>query len=107
MDNFTLKETIENSGKVSLGNTKMPSTTFAISAKHCKVGSKLAKIEGSTCSKCYALKLQRLRPSVDQGWTNNLFKAEKLIATNPKLWAKQMAFQIKRGCNKLGIFHHR
>ena len=107
MDNFTLKETIENSGKVSLGNTKMPSTTFAISAKHCKVGSKLAKIEGSTCSKCYALKLQKLRPSVDQGWTNNLFKAEKLIASNPKLWAKQMAFQIKRGCNKLGIFHHR
>ena len=107
MDNFTLKETIENSGKVSLGNTKMPSTTFAISAKHCKVGSKLAKIEGSTCSRCYALKLQKLRPSVDQGWTNNLFKAEKLIATNPKLWAKQMAFQIKRGCNKLGIFHHR
>ena len=43
MDNFTLKETIENSGKVSLGNTKMPSTTFAISAKHCKVGSKLPK----------------------------------------------------------------
>jgi hypothetical protein len=107
MDNFTLKETIENSGKVSLGNTKMPSTTFAISAKHCKVGSKLAKIEGSTCSKCYALKIQRLRPSVDQGWTNNLFKAEKLIASNPKLWAKQVAFQIKRGCNKIGVNFHR
>ena len=55
MDNFTLKETIENSGKVSLGNTKMPSTTFAISAKHCKVGSKLAKIEGSTCSRSVTL----------------------------------------------------
>jgi hypothetical protein len=107
MKNFTLKETMENAGKVSLGNTKMPSTTFAISARHCKVGSKLAKIKGSTCSRCYALKLQNLRPRVDQGWTNNLFKAEKLIATNPKLWAKQMAFQIKRGCNKLGIFHHR
>lgn len=104
---MTLKSAIEQSGKVSLGNTKMPSTTFAISAKACKVGAKLANIEGSTCSRCYALKLQKLRPSVDQGWTNNLLKAEKLIASNPTLWAKQMAFQIKRGCAKLGIFNHR
>jgi len=104
---FTLKQAIEEAGKVSLGNSKMPSTTFAISARHCKVGSKLAKIEGSTCQKCYALKLQNIRPNVDQGWTNNLFKAIKLIETNPNLWAKQMAFQIKRGCNKLGILLHR
>ena len=68
MDNeFTLKKAIELSGKVSKGNTKMPSSTFAISAKHCNVGSKLVKVENSTCSKCYALKLQKLRPSVDQG----------------------------------------
>lgn len=107
MEKLTVKQAIEQSGKVSLGNTKMPSTTFAISAKACKVGAKLAKIEGSTCSRCYALKLQKLRPSVDQGWTNNLLKAEKLIATNPTLWAKQMAFQIKRGCTKLGIYEHR
>ena len=71
---FTLKKAIEISGKVSKGNTKMPSSTFAISAKHCNVGSKLVNVENSTCSKCYALKLQKLRPSVDQGWTNNLFK---------------------------------
>lgn len=107
MEKLTLKKAIAESGKVSLGNTKMPSTTFAISAKACKVGAKLAKIEGSTCSRCYALKLQKLRPSVDQGWTNNLLKAEKLISTNPALWAKQMAFQIKRGCDKLNIHEHR
>jgi len=35
---FTLKKAIELSGKVSKGNTKMPSSTFAISAKHCNVG---------------------------------------------------------------------
>ena len=61
MEKMTVKQAVEQSGKVSLGNTKMPSTTFAISAKACKVGSKLEKIEGSTCSKCYALKLQKLR----------------------------------------------
>jgi len=104
---MTLKKAQEESGKVSLGNTKMPSTTFAISAKACKVGSKLEKIEGSTCSRCYALKLQKLRPSVDQGWTNNLLKAEKLISDNPTLWAKQMTFQIERGCKKLGVLFHR
>ena len=91
MTTLTLKRAIEESGKVSLGNTKMPSTTFAISAKHCGIGSKLIKIKGSTCSKCYALKLQKLRPSVDKGWTNNLFKAVKMIQDNPALWAKMVA----------------
>ena len=107
METLTLKKAIEDSGKISLGNTKMPSTTFAISAKHCKVGGKLVNVKGSTCSRCYALKLQKLRPSVDKGWTNNLFKAQKMISTNPKLWAKMVAFQIVRGCNKLGINEHR
>ena len=107
MEKMTVKKAVEQSGKVSLGNTKMPSTTFAISAKACKVGAKLAKIKNSTCSRCYALKLQNLRPSVDKGWTNNLLKAEKLIADNPMLWAKQMTFQIVRGCEKLGINYHR
>jgi hypothetical protein len=104
---FTLKKAIELSGKVSKGNTKMPSSTFAISSKHCNVGSKLVKIENSTCSKCYALKLQKLRPSVDQGWTNNLLKAVKLIETNPELWAKMVSFQIKRICKKLNVKFHR
>lgn len=107
MEKLTVKHAIETAGKVSLGNTKMPSTTFAISAKACKVGAKLAMVEGSTCSRCYALKLQGLRPSVDKGWTNNLLKAVKLIADNPNLWVKQMAFQIVRGCSKLGVNYHR
>lgn len=107
MEKLTLKKSIEESGKVSLGNTKMPSTTFAISAKHCNVGGKLVDIEGSTCSRCYALKLQKLRPSVDTGWTNNLFKAVKMIKENPKLWAKMVSFQIERGCKKLGVNYHR
>ena len=85
MEKLTLKKAIAESGKVSLGNTKMPSTTFAISAKACKVGAKLVNVKGSTCSRCYALKLQKLRPSVDQGWTNNLLKAVNLINDNPKL----------------------
>ena len=36
--------------------SKMPSYAWGISAKHCNVGSKLAKIKGTICNKWYALK---------------------------------------------------
>ena len=36
--------------------SKMPSYAWGISAYECIVGSLLAKIKGTTCSKCYALK---------------------------------------------------
>lgn len=80
-------------GNVSKSNTKMPGTTFAIDAFACITGSKLAKIEGTPCAKCYARKLQRLRPSVDQGWKANLAKWH---ASNAEEWAQAIAFQIKR-----------
>ncbi len=49
----------------SLGKpSKMPGLAYGISAKLCKVGAKLAKIAGSTCSSCYALKGHYLYPSV-------------------------------------------
>ena len=35
---------------------KMPSYAWGISAKKCVTGSKLAKIKGTICNKCYALK---------------------------------------------------
>ena len=36
--------------------SKMPSFAWGISAKKCITGSKLAKIKGTICNKCYALK---------------------------------------------------
>jgi hypothetical protein len=36
--------------------SKMPSYGYSTSAFRCKVGSVLAKVEGSTCNKCYARK---------------------------------------------------
>ena len=36
--------------------SKMPSYAWSISAKRCGVGSKLAKVKGSVCYNCYALK---------------------------------------------------
>ena len=78
-------------GNISTGNTKMPGTTYAIDAFACITGSKLAKVEGTPCFKCYARKLQKLRPSVNQGWINNL---DKWNNTNPEMWSQAMAFQI-------------
>ncbi len=36
--------------------SKMPCKSWGISAKECKTGSKLAKVEGTVCHGCYALK---------------------------------------------------
>ena len=36
--------------------SKMPSYAWGISAKDCKTGSKLAKVKGTICNKCYANK---------------------------------------------------
>lgn len=80
-------------GEISNRNTKMPGTTFAIDAFACIKGSKLAKIEGTPCHGCYARKLQKLRPSVDQGWKANLAKYK---AADPEQWVQAIAFQILR-----------
>lgn len=80
-------------GNISQGNTKMPGTTFAIDAFACITGSKLAKIEGTPCHSCYARKLQKLRPSVDQGWKANLAKWQQ---SDKSLWVSSMVFQIER-----------
>ena len=71
----------------------MPGTTFAIDAFACITGSKLAKIEGTPCHSCYARKLQKLRPSVDQGWKANLTKWQK---SDKSMWVFAMVFQIER-----------
>jgi hypothetical protein len=44
--------------------SKMPGTSYGISAKSCIVGAKLAAVKGSTCSGCYALKGNYIFPSV-------------------------------------------
>jgi len=103
---ITLKQAQE-AGKISTGNTKMPGSTFAISARACNVGGKLANLKGSVCHKCYALKLQNLRPSVNTGWTGNLDKASRMIATDPARWVAFMSFQIQKAFEKTGEPFHR
>jgi len=87
-----VKEAVEY-GKISLGNTKMPGTTYAVDAFACITGSKLAKVEGSICSGCYSIRLQKIRPSVDKGYKKNLFKWK---VSNTSNWIDAMVFQILR-----------
>ena len=103
----TLKEAKDLAGNISLGNGKMPGTTYALSATTCKVGSKLVTVAGSTCGRCYALKLEKLRPSVHKGWMGNYEKATSLIETNPKQWVAACVFQIKRAFLKTLEPYHR
>ena len=49
------KQALEIIGGLS-NPAKMPCKGYSIPAVHCQTGSKLRKVEGSTCNKCYALK---------------------------------------------------
>jgi len=104
---MTLKAAKAEAGEISTRNTKMPGSSFAISAKRCNVGGKLAQIEGSVCSRCYALKLQNMRPSVNMGWEANYLKATRMISENPEKWSDAMAFQIVKASEKTGEPFHR
>lgn len=104
---MTLKAATESAGKISLGNGKMPGSTFATDAFACKVGDKLAKVNGSVCNGCYARKIQKLRPSVNQGWSNNQRLAVNLIASAPDKWIAAMVFQVEKAALKSGQPFHR
>ena len=104
---MTLKAAKESAGKLSLGNGKMPGSTFATDAFACKVGDKLAKVKGSVCHSCYARKIQKLRPSVNQGWGNNQKLAVNLIASAPHKWVAAMVFQVQKAAIKSGQPFHR
>lgn len=83
---MTLKLAKEITGHTSgLGSpSKMPGFSTGISATLCQVGAKLAKIEGSVCHDCYALKANYQYPSVKLG------HARRFAALRNKLWVPAM-----------------
>jgi hypothetical protein len=68
--------------------SKMPGYAYSLPARACKVGMQLAKVEGSICSSCYALK-GRYRFTAVQNALKRRLKALK----NP-LWVEAMAYSI-------------
>lgn len=85
---LTLKAAKEIAG--TLGKpSKMPGMSYGISAKSCKTGSALAKIPGTVCHGCYALKANYSYPSVMKAHTK---RGDSL---NHPQWVQAMVTQIR------------
>ena len=52
--------------------SKMPCKSWGISAKACKTGGKRAKVEGTVCHGCYALKGAYVWPVVEKAHAKRL-----------------------------------
>jgi hypothetical protein len=84
----------------SLGKpSKMPGLSYGISATLCKVGAKLAKIPGSTCHECYALKANYKYPSVTKG------HAKRYSGLSSLSWVDSMVKLIGRSNESFFRWH--
>lgn len=88
MKQTTVKKLQEQVGTLS-NTSKMPAYSFGISAKKCNVGSKLAKIEGTVCHGCYALKGFYVMHSV------KVAHEKRLQAMHEPYWVDAMTMLIK------------
>ena len=70
--------------------SKMPGRSYSIPASRCKVGGKLAKVKGSVCEGCYALKGTYV-------WSNVQKALEKRYQSLADVrWVNSMAFLINQ-----------
>lgn len=80
--------------------SKMPGTSYGISAEHCKTGAILAKIPGSVCHGCYAMGGNYVYPSVKAA------HAKRESGIDSPHWTAAMVALInwsqQRGKNRLG-----
>jgi Gene product 88 len=79
--------------------SKMPGTSYGISAHACKVGSKLATIPGSVCHGCYALKGNYLYNNVQQSHAN------RLASVSGPAWTAAMVELLNRAGEKYHRWH--
>ena len=105
--------------KVSTANSKMPGSSFATDPFACNVGGKLAAVEGSVCSKCYAQRIAKMRPSVAKGYAMNEQVLRQVSAAKGRardLFVSGMAHQIRAAyfkskpniiTSRAGEKHHR
>jgi Gene product 88 len=83
----TLKEAIAIAGPLGYP-AKMPGTAYGISAKACITGAKLAKVPGSVCFGCYALKANYLYPSVQ------VAHEKRIAGIESPLWTAAMVMLL-------------
>ena len=85
---FTKRESFEYVGRLS-EPSKMPCYSYSISPRACKTGSKLAKIAGTVCSKCYAFRGNYPRPTIKRQL------AIRMSAISQPYWVEAMVTAIK------------
>jgi len=84
---------------VSLGKpSKMPCPSYNTPASLCVTGSKLRKVKGSTCHKCYAMKGNYTRPNV-RVWLKKRFDAFE-----HERFVEAMSVMINNYSKKSGYF---
>lgn len=96
----TLKQAREIAGTLS-NPSKMPGFGYGLPAQLCSVGSRLAKIAGSVCSKCYALRGNYQYENVKKSLR---FRAESLL--HP-YWVDAMVYQITVCSEKKNLLEFR
>jgi len=79
--------------------SKMPGHAYGLPAQECKTGSKLAKVEGSTCSSCYALKGCYVFKVVKAA------QYKRLESIKHPRWVEAMAAQINSKRSKFFRWH--
>jgi hypothetical protein len=79
--------------------SKMPGTSYGISAHACHIGAKLAKIEGSVCHGCYALKGNYQYSSVAKA------HAKRLAGIASPLWTMAVVTMLERAKAKWHRWH--
>ena len=77
---------------------KMPGYAYGLPAWECKTGAKLAKVPGSVCSGCYAMKGNYTRfPAIRES------QYKRLKAIRHPLWVRAMAAKI----NSVAVSKHK
>src|SRR5437763_14246728 len=80
---MTRSEALAIAGSIGYPS-KMPGTSYGISAKLCLVGAKLAKVKNSVCHGCYALRGHYIYDTVAQA------HAKRLKGISNPLWSAAM-----------------
>lgn len=72
---------------------KMPCRSFNLPAvTSCAIGTKLRRVEGSVCFKCYAMKGRYSFDSTQEAMS----RRERLLRKDPNMWAAAMSLTIER-----------
>lgn len=77
---------------------KMPCHSYSIPARYCMLGSKLAKVEGTTCFDCYALKGLYVMPNVKAAMERRFAILQAALADPLKgvAWVEAFAELLRR-----------